>query len=76
MHRLVQGIVEAPVGNGGSGAESQQRSASSWGQTALGVLLAAGGGGWLIATVAPAWPGWLVLGVGVGLLAGKLKGSD
>ena len=36
----------------------------------LGLLLAVGGGSWLIAAVIPGWPGWLALGVGLGLVAG------
>ncbi len=39
----------------------------------FGVLLALGGGSWLMAALTPAWAGWLAVGGGLGLLAGAAR---
>jgi len=79
VHRLVRGVVEEPhesVGSPGYGAEPRRQTATPWGQVALGGLLAAGGGGWLVVMMTPAWAGWLALGAGAGLLAGLHSGRS
>ncbi len=72
VHRLVRRVVEeqqAPARENGPG--SSRPSNPPWG-SALGGLLVLSGGGWIGAAMTPAWIGWLVLGVGAGILLGRL----
>ncbi|NIW23577.1 MAG: ubiquinone biosynthesis regulatory protein kinase UbiB [Gammaproteobacteria bacterium] len=76
MHRLVRSVVEerqAPANEPSADANRSRRPTASFGQLALGSLLAVGGGAWLFAALAPAWAGWLALGAGLGLLAGASR---
>ena len=76
MHRLVRSVTEerqAPAAEAKSNLSGTQLVRSARGLAALGSVLAIGGGGWLVATMTPAWAGWLALGVGIGLLAGTSR---